>query len=245
MRINLLPILVWLLSLTALTSLAATTFEGGRTDFRDETIYFAITTRFYDGDPSNNTYCWDGAKDAAEQDPEWRGDFKGLIDSLDYIKALGFTAVWITPVVQNASGFDYHGYHAADFSHVDRRYESDDCKLQDLIDAAHARGMKIVLDIVINHTGNFGEQNLCHLFDRDWSKPQSDIDQCMVPFTQKNGGLLQDNYMNLPGAQQYSDRLTKMKNTDGVNHYSHNLWHHYGNFNWDEPNRWWAQIAGD
>lgn len=226
-------------------SMAATTFTGGRTDFRDETIYFAITTRFYDGDPNNNTYCWDGTKDAAVHDPEWRGDFKGLIARLDYIKALGFTAVWITPVVQNASGFDYHGYHAMDMSRVDARYESEDCKLQDLIDAAHARGMKIILDIVINHTGNFGEQHLCKLFDRDYTKPQSDLTQCMVPWTKSQGGKLQDNYMNLPGAQQYADRLTKMKNTDGENHDTHNLWHHYGNFNWDEPNRWWAQIAGD
>ena len=220
-------------------------FTGGRTDFRDETIYFVLTTRFYDGDANNNTYCWDGSKDAANHDPEWRGDFKGLIERLDYIKALGFTAVWITPVVQNASGFDYHGYHAMDFSTVEKRLESEDCKFQDLIDAAHARGMKIVLDIVLNHTGNFGEGNLCKLFTRDYSKPQSDLTQCMVPYTLSQGGQLKDNYMNLPGSQQYSDRLTKMKNTDGVNHDSHNLWHHYGNFNWDEPNRWWAQIAGD
>ena len=224
---------------------SSSTFNETRKDFRDETIYFVMTTRFYDGDPTNNTYCWDGAKDAAEQDPEWRGDFKGLIERLDYIKALGFTAVWITPVVQNASGFDYHGYHAMNMSAVDRRYESDDCKFQDLIDAAHEKGMKIILDIVLNHTGSFGEEHLCKLFDRDYSKPQSDIDQCMVPFTISKGGKLQDNYLNLPGAQQYSDRLTKMKNTDGINHDSHNLWHHYGNFNWDEPNRWWAQIAGD
>ena len=228
-----------------LAAMAATTFAGGRTDFRDETIYFVITTRFYDGDQANNTYCWDGAKDAAKHDPEWRGDFKGLIERLDYIKALGFTAVWITPVVQNASGFDYHGYHAMDFASVDRRYESEDCKFQDLIDAAHSRGMKIILDIVINHTGNFGEQHLCKLFDRDFTKPQSDLTQCMIPFTVADGGKLQNNYRNLPGAQQYADRLTKMKNTDGVNHDTHNLWHHYGNFNWDEPNRWWAQIAGD
>lgn len=232
-----------LMCVAALHSVAA--FVGERTDFRDETIYFVMTTRFYDGDSSNNTYCWDGAKDAAKQDPNWRGDFKGLIEKLDYIKALGFTAVWVTPVVQNGSGFDYHGYHAMDFGHVDRRYESDDCSFQDLIDAAHARGMKVILDIVINHTGNFGEGTLCHLFDRDYTKPQSDIDQCMVPYTISKGGLLKDNYLDLPGAQQYSDRLTKMKNTDNVNHDHHNLWHHYGNFNWDEPNRWWAQIAGD
>lgn len=231
--------------LLALGFEARAEMTGGRTDFRDETIYFVITTRFYDGDQQNNTYCWDGVKNAAQQDPEWRGDFKGLIEKLDYIKALGFTAVWITPVVQNASGMDYHGYHAMDMSQVDKRYESDDCKFQDLIDAAHSKGMKVILDIVLNHTGNFGEANLCHLFDRDWTKPQSDIKQCMVPYTISQGGLLNDNYMNLPSGQQYQDRLSKMKNTDGVNHDTHNLWHHYGNFNWDEPNRWWAQIAGD
>ena len=83
--------------LLALGFEARAEMTGGRTDFRDETIYFVITTRFYDGDQQNNTYCWDGVKNAAQQDPEWRGDFKGLIEKLDYIKALGFTAVWITP----------------------------------------------------------------------------------------------------------------------------------------------------
>ena len=238
---------VGVLVLATVMSWASTNFEGGRTDFRDETIYFAMTTRFYDGDQSNNTYCWDGnhAGNVANQDPEWRGDFKGLIEKLDYIKALGFTAIWVTPIVQNASGYDYHGYHAMDMSKVDRRLESEDVKFQDLIDAAHARGMKVILDIVINHTGNFGEEHLCKLFNRDYNVPQSDMSQCMVPFTISQGGLLQDNYSNLGGSAQYSDRLTKMKNTDGVNHDTHNLWHHYGNFNWDEPNRWWAQIAGD
>ena len=99
---------------------SAGTFVGDRTDFRDETIYFAMTTRFYDGDPQNNVYCWDGVNNI--NDPEWRGDFKGLIDKLDYIKALGFTAVWITPIVENGSGLDYHGYHALDFSKIDHRY---------------------------------------------------------------------------------------------------------------------------
>ncbi|MBO7317149.1 MAG: alpha-amylase, partial [Bacteroidales bacterium] len=120
-------------------SALAATFIGERNDFRDETIYFVMTTRFYDGDPSNNTQCWDN-QDRNEGDPAWRGDFKGLIEKLDYIKALGFTAVWITPVVENASGYDYHGYHAFNFSKVDQRYESEDVDFQALIDAAHARG---------------------------------------------------------------------------------------------------------
>ena len=78
-----------------MTATAATLFPS-RTDFRDESIYFVMTTRFFDGDSTNNTHCWDGNNPG---DPAWRGDFKGLIDKMDYIKALGFTAIWITPVV--------------------------------------------------------------------------------------------------------------------------------------------------
>ena len=236
-----LPILMMLVSLPMLSA----TFVGERNDFRDETIYFVMTTRFYDGDPSNNTQCWDN-QERNQGDPAWRGDFKGLIEKLDYIKALGFTTVWITPVVENASGYDYHGYHAVNFSKVDKRYESEDVSFQSLIDAAHARGMKIVLDIVLNHTGNFGEENLCKLFTRDWTKNQATLDECMVPLTQSQGGKLPDNYLSLPGGEQYSARLAQMKNTDGKNHDVNNYWHHVGNgWNWDDYSRWYGQIAGD
>ncbi|MCI7372052.1 alpha-amylase family glycosyl hydrolase, partial [Prevotella sp.] len=103
-----------LLMLIAMPTMADD-FNSQRTDFRDESIYFMITTRFYDGDPQNNVLCWDNKQCQIETgDPCWRGDFQGVIDKLDYIKALGFTAIWITPVVQNASGYDYHGYHASD-----------------------------------------------------------------------------------------------------------------------------------
>ena len=238
-----------LLSLFVSVSLFATTFFPSRTDFRDEQIYFLLPTRFYDGDPSNNTQCWDNQSKNAG-DPAWRGDFKGLIEKMDYIKALGFTAIWITPIVENASGYDYHGYHASDFSKVDHRHESEGVSFQTVIDEAHARGMKIILDIVLNHTGNFGEGHLCKLFNRDWSADQSSIDDCMVPYTQSEGGLLPDNYLQLAAGKQYSARLSKMKNTDDengqkLNYDSHNYWHHYGHGNWDEPNRWCFQIAGD
>ena len=235
---------LFLLLFACVFAQAATQFPS-RTDFRDESIYFVMTTRFYNGDPSNDTQCWD-AQNYNVGDPAWRGDFKGLIEKLDYIKALGFTAVWITPVVENASGYDYHGYHACDFSQVDKRYESEDVKFQDLIDAAHARGMKIILDIVLNHTGNFGEENLCKLFTRDWEADQSNIDACMVPYTQKDGGKLPDNYLSLAGSEQYAKRLAQMKNTDGQNHDKNNYWHHVGNeWNWDDYSRWYGQIAGD
>ncbi|MGN0212851.1 MAG: alpha-amylase family glycosyl hydrolase [Muribaculaceae bacterium] len=219
-----------------------------RTDFRDETIYFAMTTRFYDGDPKNNVCGWDRQNvQIANNDPDWRGDFKGLIEKLDYIKALGFTAIWITPVVQNASGTDFHGYHAMDMSSVDLRYEShkewgseEDVTFQSLIDAAHAKGMKIVLDIVLNHTGNFGEANLNPLFTRSRNiKDQASISAAIIP----NYDRLPSNYNELSGTQQYQERFKYFKNPQ---YDVHNYYHHYGTgWNWDYPSRWWGQIAGD
>ncbi|MCD8289065.1 MAG: starch-binding protein [Prevotella sp.] len=239
----------FLLLLTALQTSAYTYDWDSRDDFRDETIYFVITTRFYDGDASNNTYCWDGTLNQQAHDPEWRGDFKGLIEKMDYIKALGFTAIWITPVVENASGLDYHGYHAFDFTKVDPRYESEDVDFQDVIDAAHSRGMKIILDIVLNHTGNFGEATLCPMFYKDYSQNLGEINSSLKVLPAGEGGLLDaaygaDNYLANENLQ-YNRRLALMKNTDGSNHDTHNYWHHYANFNWDDYSRWFAQIAGD
>jgi glycosidase len=140
---------------------------GERADFRRETIYFLITTRFYDGDPSNNFFCRDritfNPKTGQAEDPHWRGDFKGLIQRLDYIKDLGFTAIWITPPVENRSGLDYHGYHAYDWTKIDPRLESPGATYQDLIDAAHARDIKIIQDVVINHSCQFGIRGKVHI----------------------------------------------------------------------------------
>jgi glycosidase len=138
----------------------AATGTGGTADFRQETIYFLITTRFYDGDPSNNFFCRDRIKFNAAtgepEDPHWRGDFKGLIERLGYIRDLGFTAIWITPPVENRSGLDYHGYHPYDWTRIDPRLESPGATYQDLINAAHAHGIKIIQDVVINHSCQYG-----------------------------------------------------------------------------------------
>jgi len=230
-----------LLMFLSVLSLQAQTFIGGRTDFRDETIYFAMTTRFYDGDQSNNVQCWDG-KQYNQGDPAWRGDFKGIIEKLDYIKALGFTAIWITPIVENASGYDYHGYHAMDFKKVDPRYESEDVKFKDLIDAVHAKDMKIILDVVFNHTGNFGEEYLCPMFEKDYSADLSNINKSLKKHPNTK---LPANYDDLNDDSQYQARLALMKNTDGQNHDTNNNWHHFGHGNWDDLTCQWMQIAGD
>ncbi len=243
-------------------------------DFREDSIYFVITTRFYDGDKSNNVHCWDDSKaNNPDSDPAWRGDFKGLADKLDYIKALGFSAVWITPVVENASGYDYHGYHAMDFSKVDPRYESKDFTYEDLIETAHAKGMKIIQDVVWNHTGNFGENTLCPEFTKDYTKDLSVIEECMVPTKEllaSAGVSTAEEYWKLKPQTQYDTRLNLMKNTtirdnnstglkpaetdyemskvSTSDKYNKNNYFHTGYFqslNWDDWTCKYSQIAGD
>lgn len=193
------------------------------TDLREDTIYFVITTRFYDGDTGNNVHCWDDSQaNNPDSDPAWRGDFKGLIEKLDYIKALGFSAIWITPVVTNASGYDYHGYHAFDFSTVDVRYESDGATYQDLINAAHAKGMKIVQDVVFQHTGNFGEATFAPLFEKQYNTIQdlANIETSMIPnetLLNEYGLSSAEEYYSQKPNVQHEQRLKLIKGQDPSN----------------------------
>ena len=133
-------------------------------DFREESIYFLMTARFYDGDKSNNRWCRPDDSgttgNKASGDYPWRGDFKGLIEKLDYIKAMGFSAIWITPPVLNRSDYDFHGYHAWNMNKIDPRLESAGATYQDLIDKAHEKGIKIIQDIVLNHSCRYGLEDL-------------------------------------------------------------------------------------
>lgn len=215
--------------------------EYERTDLREDSIYFVITTRFYDGDESNNVHCWDDSQaNNPDTDPAWRGDFKGLIQKLDYIKALGFSAIWITPVVENASGYDYHGYHAFDFTKVDPRYESDDTSYQDLIDAAHEKGLKIIQDVVFNHSGNFGEANLAPMFTKDYSNLGSS--DCMKVIPDSTLAKNYSGYKSMLPADQYQARLAVMK--EDVNDTAHN-YHHDKSLSYGSYTEQTGQMAGD
>ena len=222
--------------------------EFDRVDMREDTIYFVITTRFYDGDTGNNVHCWDDSQaNNPDSDPAWRGDFKGLIDKLDYIKALGFSAIWITPVVTNGGGYDYHGYHAFDFSTVDVRYESDGATYQDLIDAAHEKGIKIIQDVVWNHTGNFGEANLCPMFTKEYNS----IQDLASPSSMKviEGSDLDKSYPvydNMGGAAQFQARLDILQGIHTSGHNTNEAYHREtAGGGWGQPLEQYASIEGD
>lgn len=136
-------------------------FAQDKWDFRDETIYFLMTDRFVDGYPDNNNIYFDEYLPGNLRYYQG-GDFKGLIDNLEHIKDMGFSAIWITPPVMQPPGryqnFDksydaagYHGYWAWDFSKIDPHLESPGATYADLIKAVHEKGMKIIQDVVTNH----------------------------------------------------------------------------------------------
>ena len=214
-------------------------YSGTRNDFRDESIYFVITTRFYDGDESNNTHCWDSKNDKTS-DPNWRGDFKGLIEKMDYIKALGFTSIWITPIVKNGSGFDYHGYHAINFKEVDPRYESEDVSFQTVINEAHKRDMKIILDVVFNHTCNFGEENLFPMFYYDAANNTTIKGLVRRPISE--GGILPESYdtTSNPGGMRFDYLKTETGDPDGIYHHDPD-----GALSYESYSEQTGQMAGD
>lgn len=123
--------------------------NGG--DWRDEIIYQVLIDRFADGDINNDHRVTPSALGRYQG-----GDWQGLINHLDYLEALGVTALWISPIVKNIdydAGFDgYHGYWTQSFTKVNPHFGTP-AKLRELVDKAHARNMKVILDIVCNHVG--------------------------------------------------------------------------------------------
>jgi glycosidase len=132
----------------------------------DEIVYFLLPDRFENGDPSNDRGGLDGGRLVTGFDPTHKGfyhggDLKGLTQRLDYIEALGMTAIWVAPIFKNKAvqGPDgqesaaYHGYWVTDFLSVDPHLGTNE-DFKALVDAAHARGIKVYMDIIANHTAD-------------------------------------------------------------------------------------------
>lgn len=146
-------------------------------DWRDINIYQIFTDRFADGDDSNNprSQGWyvDGKSFPAIRNYHHGGDWKGLKNNLDYLAGMGVKAIWMSGVQMNDQGKDtrytpYHMYHPTDFFKVDPVMGTFQ-DLKDVIDACHARGIYVILDVVINHTAD--KNGLRNGVDDTWYWP--------------------------------------------------------------------------
>jgi neopullulanase len=158
-------------ALLLLAPVGAAWSQSGDGDFRlraaeDEVIYFLLPDRFANGDPSNDRGGLEGGRlttgfDPTHPDFYHGGDLAGLTARLDYIQGLGATAVWLAPVFRNKpvqgppgrESAGYHGYWILDFTAVDPHF-GDEAAVRAFVDAAHARGLKVYLDIITNHTAD-------------------------------------------------------------------------------------------
>jgi glycosidase len=132
----------------------------------DDVIYLIMIDRFADGDPSNNSPS-DSPREANDRNNPrgfHGGDLRGIINQLTYLKELGITALWLTPWHDNWNGVNrcekawcpntyYHGYHAIDYYAVEDRF-GDLATLRELVQKAHALGIKVIQDQVANHVGS-------------------------------------------------------------------------------------------
>ena len=139
--------------------------SAGDFDWDEAVIYFAVTDRFFDGDASNNDAYGVGDYNTGKKGGSsyHGGDFAGLNQKLDYLKDLGVNTIWITPIVENitedqhdketdTATYGYHGYWASDFTKLNRHLGTEQ-QFKTLLDAAHSKGMKIMVDVVLNHAG--------------------------------------------------------------------------------------------
>lgn len=120
---------------------------------QNDVVYLIMADRFCDGNPANNKID-DSLEQFTSNDLDGRkgGDIEGIISKLDYLKTLGVTAIWITPMLENNMWMSYHGYAATDLYKIDSRFGSN--KLyKELVSKAHQKGLKIIVDHVSNHIG--------------------------------------------------------------------------------------------
>lgn len=184
------------LAFAPMETMAATSLQG-------ESVYQIMVDRFCDGDKTNNA-TGEAFRNTEYSEDDFRymhgGDWQGIIDKIDYIKGMGYTAVWISPVAQpqlwgmpDVNGKQwptaYHGYNVYDPNVANQYFGSADPqaskeKLKEVVDVCHANGIKVIIDVVPNHVGDYlqGIGQSAHYIDiNDWLKVGTQV-QPAAPF---------------------------------------------------------------
>jgi alpha-amylase len=196
----------------------------------DEVLYFVLVDRFVDGDRSNDWNVDRHAKGAFHG-----GDLKGLTAHLDEISGLGVTAIWVNPLVKNIDGpvtgagfpdWGYHGYWADDFTRIDPRFGTEE-DLESFVRACHARGVRVLLDVVYNHAG-YGSAYLRNPLTRDYFRKEcgdDDLTSCIagLPDFETERPEVRDFLLDaqLPWARRYGLDGFRL---DTVKHVDHDFW---------------------
>jgi len=189
----------------------------------DEVVYFLLPDRFENGDPANDQGGLVGGRLQTGFDPTDKGfyhggDLKGVLQRLDYIQGLGATAIWISPIFKNKpvqgppgrESAGYHGYWVTDFTDVDPHLGTK-ADLAALVTAAHARGMKVYLDIIANHTADVIRYRECP------ASPCPYRSRADYPYTRRggvDGAPINDGFLGDDATHQTAANFAKLTSPD-------------------------------
>ena len=208
-----------------------------------DVLYMLMPDRFADGNPSNNQIAGMEAYKNDRTKPSLRhgGDIEGIRQHLDYFTQLGVTALWFTPVLENNSPDShngnvstYHGYATTNYYQVDPRFGTNE-EYRRLCDEAHSRGLKVVMDMIFNHCGDY----------HPWLKDMPSHDWFNQPDYKNN--YLQTSYKLTPVMDPYASEIDLKETVEGwfvpsmpdLNH--HNV--HVMNY-LIQNSIWWIETAG-
>ena len=182
-----------------------------------DVLYMLMPDRFADGNPDNNDIKGMNPYKTDRSQPSLRhgGDLEGIRRHLDYFKELGVTALWFTPVLDNNSpGGSYHGYATTDYYRVDPRFGTND-EYRRLTDEAHAKGLKIVMDMIFNHCG-FEHPWIKDMPSKDWlNTPEWLYDRKDKTKAEVNRKYMQTTYKLTPTVDPYASAIDLKETVDG------------------------------
>ena len=214
----------------------------GRMGFTNaDVLYMLMPDRFADGNPDNNQIAGMQPYKVDRSQPSLRhgGDIEGIRQHLDYFTELGVTALWFTPVLENNSPdghghSTYHGYATTDYYKVDPRFGSNE-EYRRLIDEAHSRGLKVVMDMIFNHCGDY----------HPWLKDMPSNDWFNQPDYKNN--YLQTSYKLTPVMDPYASEVDLKETVEGwfvrsmpdLNHHNPHVMNYL-----IQNSIWWIETVG-
>ena len=217
-----------------------------------DVLYLLMPDRFASGRTDNdqiagmNTYV----NDRTQPSLRHGGDMEGIRQHLDYFCDLGVTALWFTPLLENNSpdnnGFStYHGYATTNYYKVDPRFGSNE-EYRRLVDEAHQKGLKVVMDMIFNHCG-FEHPWVKDMPSKDWFNLHEWLKESNGTSDSRNTSFQQTSYKLTPVVDPYASEVDKMETTDGwfvstmpdLNQYNPHLMRYL-----IQNSKWWIETVG-
>ena len=185
-----------------------------------DVLYMLMPDRFANGNPSNDRVAGMRSQVCDRNKPSYRhgGDLEGIRQHLDYLTDLGVTALWFTPVLENDSpespwNDTYHGYATTNYYRVDPRFGTND-DYRRLVDEAHSKGLKVVMDMIFNHCG-FEHPWVADMPSNDWFNTHEWLQESKGTSDSRGTSFMQTSYKLAPVLDPYASEYDKKQTVEG------------------------------